>query len=61
MFLRCWQVSLKHPRAGMVSPPDSIAILQMLAKLVDAKKILEIGVFTGPGACITPGDMIAHA
>lgn len=53
--LRCLaaaQVSLQHPRAGMVSPPDSIAILQMLAKLVGASNILEIGVFTGPAACM---------
>lgn len=41
------QVTLQHPRKGMLSPPDSIAILQMLAKLTSAKNIIEVGVFTG--------------
>jgi predicted O-methyltransferase YrrM len=38
---------MQHPRLGMCSPPDSIPILQMLARLTDAKLIVEVGVFTG--------------
>jgi hypothetical protein len=38
---------LKHPRAGMASPQDSIAILQMMVHLTQARKVIEIGVFTG--------------
>lgn len=32
---------------GMLSPPDSIAILQMLVRLTHAKRVVEVGVFTG--------------
>jgi len=39
--------SLQHPRAGMCSPPDSVAVLQQLLRLVGAKKVIEVGVFTG--------------
>jgi predicted O-methyltransferase YrrM len=38
---------MQHPRVGMCSPPDSIPILQMLAKLTEARLIVEVGVFTG--------------
>ncbi len=38
---------MKHRRAGMCSPPDSIPLLQLLVQLVNAKKIVEVGVFTG--------------
>lgn len=31
----------------MCSPPDAVAIHQMVARLVDAKKVVEVGVFTG--------------
>ncbi|CAL8470927.1 g10469 [Coccomyxa elongata] len=41
------QVTMKHRRAGMCSPPDSIPLLQLLVHLVNAKKIVEVGVFTG--------------
>lgn len=41
------QASLQHPRAGMCSPPDSVAVLQQLLRLVGAKKVIEVGVFTG--------------
>ena len=34
-------------RSGMCSPPDSIPLLQMMVKLTQAKKIVEVGVFTG--------------
>ena len=38
---------MQHPRVGMCSPPDSIPILQILAKLTEARLIVEVGVFTG--------------
>ena len=38
---------MQHPRLGMCSPPDSIPILQMLARLTEARLIVEVGVFTG--------------
>ena len=38
---------MQHPRLGMCSPPDSIPILQMLARLTDARLVIEVGVFTG--------------
>ena len=31
----------------MVSPPDSIAILQLMTKMTQAKVAIEVGVFTG--------------
>ena len=31
----------------MTSPPDSIAVLQLLVKLTKAKTAIEVGVFTG--------------
>jgi predicted O-methyltransferase YrrM len=34
-------------RPGMCSPPASIPLLQMLVKLTQANKIVEVGVFTG--------------
>lgn len=37
------QVSVKHSWGGMCSPPDSIPMLQLL----QAKRIVEVGVFTG--------------
>ena len=36
-----------HTRSGMCSPPASIPLLQMMVKLTQAKKIVEVGVFTG--------------
>ena len=34
-------------RPGMCSPPASIPLLQMLVKLTQADKVVEVGVFTG--------------
>ena len=31
----------------MVSPPDTVALLQMLMRLTGARKAVEVGVFTG--------------
>lgn len=41
------QDSLKFPRSLMLSPPDSVAILQLLLKLTCAKVAVEVGTFTG--------------
>lgn len=41
------RASLAHPRAAMCSPPDSVAILQQLLRLVGAHVVVEVGVFTG--------------
>ena len=46
------QASLKHKRGLMVSPPDSIPILQLLLKLTNAKKVVEVGVFTGSSSLL---------
>lgn len=35
----------------MCSPPDSVAVLQQLLRLVGAKKVIEVGVFTGAWQC----------
>eukprot|EP00898_Chlorokybus_atmophyticus_P007359 jgi/Chlat1/7624/Chrsp64S07101 len=32
---------------GMCSPPDNVAFLQMIVRMVGAKNIVEVGVFTG--------------
>jgi len=37
----------KHQRGGMASAPDEIQFLCLLARLIGAKKILEVGVFLG--------------
>jgi len=39
--------TMMQKRSGMCSPPDSIPLLQMLVKLTQAEKIVEVGVFTG--------------
>jgi len=38
------------PRAGMATTPDEAALLAMLARLVGARRALEVGTFTGYGA-----------
>ena len=50
------QLSLKHRRGGMCSPPDSIPILQMLVRLTNAQRVVEVGVFTG---CVQPTAAIS--
>ncbi|KAK6944865.1 Class I-like SAM-dependent O-methyltransferase [Dillenia turbinata] len=42
-----------HPRAIMVTSPDSGQLLSMLLKLINAKKTIEIGVFTGYSLLLT--------
>jgi len=38
------------PRAEMATPPDEAALLTMLARLIGARRALEVGTFTGYGA-----------
>ncbi len=39
-----------HPRGGMQTAPEQVAFMQVLMKLIDAKRVIEIGVFTGYSA-----------
>lgn len=39
----------KLPRSGMMSRPESDALLQLLIKLTGAKRVIEVGTFTGAG------------
>ena len=41
------QKSMEHPISGMCSPADSVPLLQFLLRAVNAKKVVECGVFTG--------------
>lgn len=43
----CLQTTMEHSKKGMCSPPDSIPLLQMLVRLTNAQKVVEVGVFTG--------------
>jgi predicted O-methyltransferase YrrM len=38
------------PGAGMMSRPESDALLQLLIKLIGARRVIEIGTFTGSGS-----------
>ncbi len=42
-----YQKTLSLPRAGMMSAPDAAQFLALLAKLIHATRIIEVGVFTG--------------
>ncbi|XP_061994684.1 probable caffeoyl-CoA O-methyltransferase At4g26220 [Rosa rugosa] len=42
-----------HPRAGLATAPDAAQLLAMLLRLIDAKKTIEIGVFTGYSLLLT--------
>src|SRR3954451_14589508 len=39
-----------RPDSEMMSPPDEAALLTMLARLVGARRAVEVGTFTGYGA-----------
>ncbi|KAK8471500.1 hypothetical protein PHAVU_003G242451 [Phaseolus vulgaris] len=41
------EMTEKHPRNLMATPPDEGQLLSMLIKLINAKNTLEIGVYTG--------------
>jgi predicted O-methyltransferase YrrM len=40
----------KLPGSGMMSRPESDALLQLLIRLTDARRVIEIGTFTGSGS-----------
>ncbi|HEV8391780.1 MAG TPA: class I SAM-dependent methyltransferase [Dongiaceae bacterium] len=40
----------KMPGSGMMSRPESDALLQLLIKLTGAKRVIEVGTFTGSGS-----------
>ncbi|KAF8393516.1 hypothetical protein HHK36_021760 [Tetracentron sinense] len=42
-----------HPRASMATAPDAGQLMALLLKLVNAKKTIEIGVFTGYSLLLT--------
>ena len=50
----------KMPGSGMMSRPESDALLQLLVRLTGAKRIIEVGTFTGSGslamALVLPDD-----
>lgn len=43
---------MNHPISGMCSPPDSVPLLQFLVRAVNAKRIVECGVFSGEDLCV---------
>lgn len=45
--LRHETAQLNWPLARMMSAPDQVQFMQMLIRLIDAKKVLEVGTFTG--------------
>lgn len=47
---RLYAVSMNHERAGMCSSPEVGALLTFLVRLTGARRVLEIGVFTGYSA-----------
>ena len=46
---------MEHPISGMCSPPDAVPLLQFMLRAINAKKVVECGVFSGqvPAAGIT--------
>ncbi|KAL5768674.1 hypothetical protein ACOSP7_015218 [Xanthoceras sorbifolium] len=46
-------VTAGHPKAVMGTAPDAGQLMAMLLKLVDAKKTIEVGVFTGYSLLLT--------
>ncbi|KAF5458907.1 hypothetical protein F2P56_022901 [Juglans regia] len=46
-------VTAGHPRARMATAPDAGQLMAMLLKLVNAKKTIEVGVFTGYSLLLT--------
>lgn len=50
----------KLPGSGMMSRPESDALLQLLVKLTGARRVIEVGTFTGSGslamALVLPDD-----
>ncbi|XP_065851568.1 probable caffeoyl-CoA O-methyltransferase At4g26220 [Euphorbia lathyris] len=46
-------VTASHPRAGMATAPDAGQLITMLLQLVNAKRTIEVGVFTGYSLLLT--------
>ncbi|XP_010448306.1 PREDICTED: probable caffeoyl-CoA O-methyltransferase At4g26220 [Camelina sativa] len=46
-------ITYNHPRAGMATAPDAGQLMEMLLNLVNAKKTIEVGVFTGYSLLLT--------
>ncbi|KAL1202940.1 putative caffeoyl-CoA O-methyltransferase [Cardamine amara subsp. amara] len=46
-------ITHSHPRAGMATAPDAGQLMEMLLNLVNAKKTIEVGVFTGYSLLLT--------
>lgn len=46
-------ITATHPKAVMATAPDAGQLMDMLLKLVNAKKTIEIGVFTGYSLLLT--------
>uniref|UniRef100_A0A2N9J7V5 Caffeoyl-CoA O-methyltransferase n=1 Tax=Fagus sylvatica TaxID=28930 RepID=A0A2N9J7V5_FAGSY len=46
-------VTASHPRAMMATSPDAGQLMALLLKLVNAKKTIEVGVFTGYSLLLT--------
>ncbi|KAK9275411.1 hypothetical protein L1049_022675 [Liquidambar formosana] len=46
-------ITASHPRASMATSPDAGQLMAMLLKLLDAKKTIEVGVFTGYSLLLT--------
>ena len=44
------EATASHPRAGMQISPEQGALLQMLVRLINARRTIEVGVFTGYSA-----------
>ncbi|XAR53416.1 Caffeoyl-CoA O-methyltransferase [Bertholletia excelsa] len=51
------EVTASHPMSGMATSPDAGQLMALLLKLVNAKKTIEVGVFTGYSLLLTALSM----
>ncbi|KAK4307976.1 hypothetical protein Pmani_020302 [Petrolisthes manimaculis] len=62
---RLIEETLKHTESGMLSSPDSLQLIANLIQAIGAKKVLDVGVFTGvsslSAALSLPQDGVVHA
>ncbi|PON90846.1 O-methyltransferase [Trema orientale] len=47
------EITASHPKAGMCTAPDAGQLMSMLLNLVNAKRTIEVGVFTGYSLLLT--------
>ncbi|KAJ7959767.1 Caffeoyl-CoA O-methyltransferase [Quillaja saponaria] len=47
------EITANHPRAGMATAPDAGQLIALFLKLVNARKTIEIGVYTGYSLLLT--------